>query len=111
MAINPGTPIETLTEYLPYLDLILIMTVNPGFGGQSYIETMDDKIRKTRDLIDQSGYDIFLQVDGGITSKNIERVAACGANAFVAGSGIFSKQDRVSEIATLRELAEKGFNK
>ncbi|MDI9489934.1 MAG: ribulose-phosphate 3-epimerase [Clostridiaceae bacterium] len=109
MAINPGTPIETLSEYLPYLDLVLIMTVNPGFGGQSYIKTMDDKIQRMRKMIDNSGYDIFLQVDGGISRNNIENVAKCGANAFVAGSGIFSKEDRPAEIALLRELAEKGY--
>lgn len=109
MAINPGTPVETLYEHLPYLDLVLIMTVNPGFGGQSYIESMDDKIRRMRKMIDQSGYDIFLQVDGGITRDNIERVAACGANAFVSGSGIFNRSDRVAEIELLRELAEKGY--
>ncbi|HHT24657.1 MAG TPA: ribulose-phosphate 3-epimerase [Clostridiaceae bacterium] len=110
IAINPGTPIETLYEHLPYLDLVLIMTVNPGFGGQYYIDSMDDKIRRMRKMIDQSGYDIFLQVDGGITRDNIERVAACGANAFVAGSGIFNKKDRVTEIALMRELAEKGYS-
>ncbi|HHU54160.1 MAG TPA: ribulose-phosphate 3-epimerase [Clostridiaceae bacterium] len=109
MAINPGTPIETLYEHLPYLDLVLIMTVNPGFGGQSYIESMDDKIRRMRKMINESGYDIFLQVDGGITSDNIERVAACGANAFVSGSGIFKKSDRVAEISLMRKLAEKGY--
>ncbi|NLM19094.1 MAG: ribulose-phosphate 3-epimerase [Clostridiaceae bacterium] len=110
MAINPGTPIETLYEHLPYLDLVLIMTVNPGFGGQSYINSMDDKIRRMRKMIEQSGYNIFLQVDGGITRDNIERVAACGANAFVAGSGIFKKSDRAAEIKLMRELAEKGYS-
>lgn len=110
MAINPGTPIETLYEHLPYLDLVLIMTVNPGFGGQAYIDSMDDKIRRMRKMIDQSGYDIFLQVDGGITRDNIERVAACGANTFVSGSGIFKRQDRAAEISLLRELAEKGYS-
>lgn len=109
MAINPGTNIEVLTEYLPYLDLILIMTVNPGFGGQSYIETMSDKIKRTRALIDQSGYDIVLQVDGGISSKNIQAVAAAGANAFVAGSAIFGKANRQEEIRIMRQLATQGF--
>ncbi len=108
MAINPGTNIEVLTEYLPYLDLILIMTVNPGFGGQSYIETMTDKIKRTRAMIEQSGYDIFLQVDGGISAKNIAEVAAAGANAFVAGSAVFGKADRQKEIQTMRQLAEQG---
>lgn len=109
MALNPGTPIETLHEYLPYLDLILIMTVNPGFGGQSFIESMPDKIQRTKEMIDQSGYQIYLEVDGGISAKNIERIASSGANAFVAGSAIFSKADREQEIKTMRNLAEKGF--
>lgn len=109
MAINPGTNIEVLTEYLPYLDLILIMTVNPGFGGQSYIETMSDKVKRTRALIDQSGYDIVLQVDGGISGKNIQAVAAAGANAFVAGSAIFGKANRQEEIRIMRQLATQGF--
>ncbi len=106
MALNPGTSIETLEEYLPYLDLILIMTVNPGFGGQSFIESMISKIERTRAMIDRSGYDIYLEVDGGISAKNIERVAAAGANAFVAGSAIFSKHDRAGEIAKMRSLAQ-----
>ncbi len=110
IAINPGTNVETLTEFLPYVDLILIMTVNPGFGGQSYIDTMSDKIRRTREMIKQSGRDIFLQVDGGISRNNIKEVANAGADAFVAGSGIFSKDDRLAEIALLRELANEGFS-
>ncbi|HZJ68882.1 MAG TPA: ribulose-phosphate 3-epimerase [Candidatus Eisenbacteria bacterium] len=110
MALNPGTPIETLTEYLPYLDLILIMTVNPGFGGQAYIDTMDDKIKRTRQMIEASGRDIFLQVDGGISRENIAEVARSGANAFVAGSAIFSKIDRQAEISLLRKQAEEGFS-
>lgn len=109
MAINPGTPIETLKEYLPYLDLILIMTVNPGFGGQSYIPSMDDKIRRTRQMIDASGREIYLEIDGGISSNNIKNLAACGADAFVAGSAIFSKTDRAAEIDLMRKLAEDGF--
>ncbi|NLZ72074.1 MAG: ribulose-phosphate 3-epimerase [Clostridiaceae bacterium] len=109
IAINPGTSIETLEEYLPYVDLILIMTVNPGFGGQSYIPSMDKKILRTRKMIDQSDYDIFLEIDGGISSENIERLAEKGANAFVAGSAIFSKADRKAEISLMRELAERGY--
>lgn len=109
MAINPGTPVETLREYLPYLDLILIMTVNPGFGGQAYIDTMDDKISRTRKMIEDSGRDIFLQVDGGISRDNIRRVAASGADSFVAGSAIFSKADRKKEISLMRDLGEEGF--
>ncbi|NLJ94954.1 MAG: ribulose-phosphate 3-epimerase [Clostridiaceae bacterium] len=109
IAINPGTSISTLEEYLPYVDLILIMTVNPGFGGQAYIESMYEKIKRTKDMINESGRDIFLQVDGGISSENIENVAKMGANAFVAGSAIFSKKDREAEIAIMRTAAEKGY--
>ena len=83
--------------------------VNPGFGGQSNLPSMIKKILRTRKMIDQSDYDIFLEIDGGISSENIERLAEKGANAFVAGSAIFSKADRKAEISLMRELAERGY--
>lgn len=106
MALNPGTPIGTLEEYLPYLDLILIMTVNPGFGGQKYIETMNDKIRKTRRMIDDSGYAIHLQVDGGISPDTIAVPAEAGADCFVAGSACFGAENRDAALKAMREQAE-----
>lgn len=87
VAINPGTPVEAVADVLDLVDLILVMTVNPGFGGQSFIPAMLPKIRAVRDMI--AGRDIDLEVDGGVTATNIGEIAAAGANAFVAGSSVF----------------------
>lgn len=89
LSIKPGTPVETLRPYLDVLDMILIMSVEPGFGGQKYIETSTDKIRLTRQMISESGRDIDLQVDGGIKQENLQMVLDAGANVIVAGSSIF----------------------
>lgn len=90
LSIKPNTPVETLKPYLDDLDMILIMSVEPGFGGQKYIETSTDKIRRTRELITESGRDIDLQVDGGIKHDNVQMVVEAGANVIVAGSSIFA---------------------
>ncbi len=105
IALCPATPISTLEEYLPYVDLILIMTVNPGFGGQRFIDTMLDKIKRTRALIDSSGRAIHLQVDGGISANTIAKVAEAGADTFVAGSACFGSDNPAQEIQKMRELA------
>ena len=89
LSIKPGTPVETLRPYLDVLDMILIMSVEPGFGGQKYIETSTDKIRLTRQMISESGRDVDLQVDGGIKQENLQMVLDAGANVIVAGSSIF----------------------
>lgn len=89
LSIKPGTPVETLRPYLDVLDMILIMSVEPGFGGQKYIETSTDKIRLTRQMISESGRGIDLQVDGGIKQENLQMVLDAGANVIVAGSSIF----------------------
>lgn len=91
VVLNPGTPIETLTEVLPLLDQILIMTVNPGFSGQSFIKPMLGKIERTRELIAES--DIILEIDGGVDSQTIEPARDAGADLFVAGSSIFGESD------------------
>lgn len=89
LSIKPGTPVESLKPYLDDLDMILIMSVEPGFGGQKYIESSTEKIRQTKALIDESGRAIDLQVDGGIKQDNLQMVLDAGANVIVAGSSIF----------------------
>ena len=89
VALNPSTPLSVIEYVLDSVDMILIMSVNPGFGGQKYIETMTDKIAATRKMVDASGYDMDIEVDGGITADNIAKVKDAGANVFVAGSAVF----------------------
>ena len=90
LSIKPNTPVDALKPYLEDLDMILIMSVEPGFGGQKYIETSTEKIRQTRELITASGRNIDLQVDGGIKHDNVQMVVDAGANVIVAGSSIFA---------------------
>src|SRR5579863_3428410 len=103
LAFNPATPLEVLEHVLDKLDLVLIMSVNPGFGGQSFIDSALAKIARARALIDASGRDIRLEVDGGIKMHNIAAVAAAGADTFVAGSAIFGCADYQAVIEALRD--------
>lgn len=106
VALNPATPIGTLEEILPFIDLVLVMTVNPGFGGQSFIETMLQKIMAMRKMIDARGFasQIELEVDGGIHAETAPRVVQAGARVLVAGSAVFNKRASVAEaIAKLRD--------
>jgi ribulose-phosphate 3-epimerase len=103
LAINPATSLDVLDYVIDKLDLILIMSVNPGFGGQSFIDTALRKIERARKLIDVSGRDIRLEVDGGIKTDNIRRIADAGADTFVAGSAIFGKPDYRAVISAMRE--------
>jgi len=106
LVFNPGTPLNYLEHVMDKLDLILIMSVNPGFGGQSFIPEALKKVAAVRKLIDASGYDIMLEVDGGVKVDNIAAVAAAGADTFVAGSAIFGKPDYKAVIDAMRiELA------
>lgn len=89
LSIKPGTPVETVKPYLDKLDMILVMTVEPGFGGQSYIDACTDKVREMRRIVTESGRDIDIQVDGGISIKNVGTVLEAGANVIVAGSAVF----------------------
>ena len=89
IAINPGTPIETLSEALPYADFVLLMSVNPGFGGQTFIPTMLDKLRRLRAMIEARGLDVRIEIDGGIDADNIGDIADAGAEIIVAGSAVF----------------------
>ncbi|MHB8962522.1 MAG: ribulose-phosphate 3-epimerase [Saccharofermentanales bacterium] len=106
VALNPATPISTIEEILPYIDLVLLMTVNPGFGGQSYIETMTSKIARLRRYMDENGIDAHLQVDGGIGTQNIGMVFDAGANAIVVGNSVFGTGDSVNAIRELRKCLD-----
>ena len=107
LVLNPATPLHCLAFVMDKLDVILLMSVNPGFGGQSFIPTTLDKLRLVKEKIKQSGYDIRLQVDGGVKANNIAEIAEAGADMFVAGSAIFSQDDYKVAIDEMRsELAK-----
>ena len=106
LVFNPATPLDVLEWVIDKVDLVLIMSVNPGFGGQSFIPSALKKVEQARRLIEQSGRDIRLEVDGGIKAANIREVAAAGADTFVAGSAIFTQKDYKAAIDAMRaELA------
>jgi ribulose-phosphate 3-epimerase len=105
VSINPGTPVNTLESILDELDLVLVMTVNPGFGGQSFIESCLPKIAALRKMIDGRGLSVELEVDGGVKADNINRIAEAGADVFVAGSAVFNSDDYQSTIENLRTNA------
>jgi ribulose-phosphate 3-epimerase len=109
LVFNPATPLHYLDHVLDKVDIVLLMSVNPGFGGQSFIPSTLPKIAAVRQIIDRSGRDIRLEVDGGIKVDNIGAVAAAGADTFVAGSAIFNAKDYAATIAQMRErIAAKG---
>ncbi len=108
VAINPATPVETLEEILPFVDLVLVMTVNPGFGNQSFIETMPQKIAAMRKMIDERGLNVELEVDGGIHRETAPIAVNAGAQVLVAGTAIFGARTSIGEaIKELRESATK----
>lgn len=107
VSLNPATSLITLEEILPDLDMVLLMSVNPGFGGQKFIEQSLDKIRRLKKMIDEGGYLIDIQVDGGITPDNIAQVVKAGANILVAGSSIFGKEDIAKAVESLRMEANR----
>lgn len=102
MALRPATPVEPYLDMLSELDMLLIMTVEPGFGGQSFLDVTLPKIRRARAAIDGSGIGVAIQVDGGITEETIVRAAEAGANVFVAGSAVYGHEDPAAAIARLR---------
>jgi ribulose-phosphate 3-epimerase len=110
VTLNPATPVESLYEILPYVDLVLVMSVNPGFGGQSYIPSSTAKIAKVRRMLDELGLvGVELEVDGGIVPANAHAAVAAGATALVAGSAVYNAQATVAEnLRRLREAAEGG---
>ncbi|UGQ13048.1 ribulose-phosphate 3-epimerase [Yinghuangia sp. ASG 101] len=107
MALKPATPIEPYEDLLPELDMILVMTVEPGFGGQKFLDIMLPKIRRTRELIGKHGLDLWLQVDGGVSAETIERCADAGADVFVAGSAVYDGRDPGAAVDKLRALADQ----
>jgi ribulose-phosphate 3-epimerase len=101
--INPDTPVGKITDVLSLCDMVLVMSVFPGFGGQKFIPESLEKLCQLRKLIDESGLDIDLQVDGGVTAENVEEIKAAGANVIVAGSTVFKAADKAAIIARLKE--------
>ncbi|MCL2543031.1 MAG: ribulose-phosphate 3-epimerase [Nocardioidaceae bacterium] len=106
MALKPATPIEPYEDLLPELDMLLLMTVEPGFGGQSFLDLCLPKIRRARAMLDKHGIETWLQVDGGVSLETIERCAEAGADTFVAGSAVYSADDPDAMVRALREAAE-----
>lgn len=107
IALRPASPVEPLLDLLPEFDMVLVMTVEPGFGGQAFIEGTLPKIRRLRAAIDEQGADTWVQVDGGVSRGTVETVAAAGANVFVAGSAVYGAEDPNAEIDVLRGLADE----
>ncbi len=107
VSLNPATPLNVLDYVLDDLDLVLLMTVNPGFGGQSFIEATLPKIHSLRAMLDRRGSEAELEVDGGVNPANIARISHAGADVFVAGSAVFGKPDYVSVITELKRLAHE----
>ena len=105
VALNPATPIETIKHVLEDVDMVLIMTVNPGFGGQSFIKGMIEKIEELKNLIDEKKLKVDIQVDGGIKPDNIDKVVKAGANIIVAGSAIFNSDNICETVKIMRENA------
>ena len=107
LALRPATGIEPYLDILGEFDMILVMTVEPGFGGQSFIEEMMPKVSRTRQAIEAAGLDVWIQVDGGVSRSTIEKAAEAGANNFVAGSAVYKADDAAAEVDFLRSLAAK----
>jgi ribulose-phosphate 3-epimerase len=105
IALRPATPVEPLEDLLPELDLLLVMTVEPGFGGQGFLDVCLPKIRRAREMVAKSGLDVWIQVDGGVSAETIERCAEAGADVFVAGSSVYGAENAAAAVDELRELA------
>lgn len=106
MALKPATPVDPYADLLPELDMLLLMTVEPGFGGQPFLDVVLPKIRRAREILDSRESSVWLQVDGGISPATIERAAEAGAEVFVAGSAVFNADDPAAVVAALRASAE-----
>lgn len=107
LVFNPATPLNWLEHVIDKVDMVLLMSVNPGFGGQKFIPSALDKLRAARRMIDDSGLDIRLEIDGGVKVNNIGEIAAAGADTFVAGSAIFGSDDYAATIAAMKEEIKK----
>jgi len=104
VALNPHTPVSLLTDILPYIDMVLIMTVNPGFGGQEFIQGSYNRIEELRRMIDNKGYKVYIQVDGGVDLTNASKLVSAGVNVLVAGTSVFSSDDPQGTIRKLKQL-------
>jgi len=102
VALNPGTPVSMIENLIPDLDMVLIMSVNPGFGGQKYIEYSADKISQVKELKDKYNKELYIQVDGGIDATNVSKVVKCGANSIVAGSAVFKNNEIEKNISNIK---------
>jgi len=105
VAINPGTALDTLHEILPYVDFVLLMSVNPGFGGQSFVPTMLEKLRRLKSIIDGRSLPVQIEIDGGVDATNIKEIVAAGADIVVAGSAVYGGGNPASAV---RQLIEEG---
>ncbi|HKL67947.1 MAG TPA: ribulose-phosphate 3-epimerase [Bacteroidales bacterium] len=103
VSLNPHTPVSVLEYVIPYIDLILIMTVNPGYGGQQFISNSYDRIRKTKELVDSSKNDVLIQVDGGVDTTNAAKLLNAGVDVLVAGSSVFGSKDPTKTISQLKK--------
>jgi ribulose-phosphate 3-epimerase len=107
LAVNPGTPVEPYEDLLPELDMLLLMTVDPGFGGQKFLDIVLPKLRRARAMVSAHGAALWLQVDGGVSEETIDRCADAGADVFVAGSAVYGADDPAQAVNALREQAER----
>jgi ribulose-phosphate 3-epimerase len=107
LALRPATPIDAYADLLPEIDTVLVMTVEPGFGGQAFLDVMLPKIRRARELIREGEHSVWLQVDGGVDLDTIEQCATAGADVFVAGSAVYGRDDPAAAVQRLREVASK----
>jgi ribulose-phosphate 3-epimerase len=107
LAINPGTPVEPYADLMPEFDMLLLMTVEPGFGGQHFLDLVLPKLRRARELIGSRGGSVWLQVDGGVDEETIGRCAEAGADMFVAGSAVYGATDPAASVQNLRTIAER----
>lgn len=103
VALNPATPLVSIEEILPYVDMVLLMSVNPGFGGQKFIETTLDKVKRLRAMLDKGGHEVLIQVDGGVNEEIGGRLREAGADVLVAGSYVYGAEDCVAAIASLKK--------
>jgi len=106
VVLNPATPLSTLEYVLPQVDMVLLMSVNPGFGGQKYIPYVTDKVRQLRKMIDERGLNVDIELDGGVTADNVAELMEAGANVFVAGSAVFAG-DLTANVKKFMEILEK----
>ena len=108
VALSPSTPLACLEYVLGDVDMVLLMTVNPGFGGQSYIPAVTEKVRRLRRMADERGQELEIEVDGGVGASAVGAVAQAGANVFVAGTAVFGAKDYRAAVHDLRDAAERG---